>query len=59
MAKEVFKVMRGKTIYKVEAEQEYTTVGMTDLIDYCDPNNWGGTVTRIGKTTYRVEVYTD
>ena len=59
MTKEVLEVKRGKTIYKVEAEQEYTAAEMTDLIEYCDPNHWGGTVTRIGKTTYRVEVCTD
>ena len=41
MTKEVLEVKRGKTIYKVEAEQEYTTAEMTDLIEYCDPNNWG------------------
>ena len=59
MTKEVLEVMRGKTIYGVEAKEDYTTKEMMDLIDYCDPNNWGGTVTRTGKTTYRVEVYTD
>ena len=59
MIKEVLEVMRGKTIYKVEAKQEFTTAEMTNLVEYCDPNNWGGTVNRIGKTTYRVEVYTD
>ena len=59
MTKEVLEVMCGKTIYKVETEQEYTTANMTDLVEYCDPNNWGGTVERIGKTAYRVEVYTD
>lgn len=59
MTKEVLEVMRGKTIYRVEAKEDYTTTEMTNLIEYCDPNNWGGAVTRIGKTTYRVEVYTD
>ena len=59
MTKEVLEVMRSKTIYKVETEQEYTTANMAELVEYCDPNNWGGMVERIGKTAYRVEVYTD
>lgn len=48
---------RGKDTYRIRALVEGLTAN--EMIDLCDPHNWGGTVYYLGQSQYMVEVYTD
>lgn len=48
---------RGKDTYRIRALVDGLTAN--ELIDLCDPNNWGGSVNYLGQSQYVVVVYTD
>jgi hypothetical protein len=48
---------RGKDVYTIRTLVDGLTAN--ELIDLCDPNNWGGYVSYLGFNQYTVVVYTD
>lgn len=48
---------RGRDTYRIRTLVDGLTAD--ELIDLCDPNNWGGTVNYLGQGMYIVVVYTD
>jgi hypothetical protein len=48
---------RGQDTYTIRALAEGLT--KEEMIDLCDPHNWGGYVVPIGDGRYEVTVYTD
>ena len=48
---------RGKDTYIIRTLMDGFTAN--ELIDFCDPHNWGGTVNYLGQSRYVVVVYTD
>lgn len=48
---------RGKDIYRIRTLVDGLTAD--EMIDLCDPHNWGGTVNYLGQSQYMVTVYTD
>ena len=57
MTKAVIKNQVGTVTYQVKNINCQMT--NDQLIDFCDPMNWGGRVTRNGDTEAEVVVYTD
>ena len=48
---------RGKDTYRIRTLVDGLTAD--EMIDLCDPHNWGGTVNYLGQSQYMVTVYTD
>ena len=48
---------RGQDTYHIRTLVDGLTAN--ELIDRCDPNNWGGTVNYLGQSQYIVVIYTD
>lgn len=48
---------RGQDTYTIRTLVDGLTAN--ELIDLCDPCNWGGTVNYLGQSRYVVVVYTD
>lgn len=48
---------RGKDTYRIRTLVDGLTAN--ELVDLCDPNNWGGSINYLGQSQYMVTVYTD